>query len=743
MQKVSKEYKESMKQQLRNRSYVKINIGVINQEAQRNAYVTNTKDLEVYSNMDIFEERPGGNRDYASLEHGYTKVDGSVYFLPEDPGLYMSRCTATALLVNEDQAQELRLGFHTAALDIKGITINFGENYPVDFEIIGSHNTVQVTGNELQDYRTEEVFEMTTTIIIRATKMRSLGSRLRIYNVMFGVGLLFDYSKITETNHIMKADQINQDLPSVDFNFRIENMNREFDIENKSSSINFLETGQNIEIEYGYELDDATIEWLKGGTLKLSGWKSNDAEAEFDAVDLLVYMDDTYIKGKYHPEGISLYDLAVEVLDDAGIEPETYSIDNYLKSIKVKNPIPITTHKEALQIIANAGRCTLFINRFGMVSMKSSFMPEYAITSNGEAAYSRLGNIQKDDEKIYYASYEGNSLALDGKHYFLPAGGKYLNIGYVSKQISDGTGIFQTPPVLTINAEASFTTFGLYIRFADHPPEEFDITIYNSVNEIETIQVTDNTEQIYFINHEFSDFNKMVLTFRKLAVHNRLKIDYIKFGETTDYTLSYDDMTKTPTGMQLAKIKELQVIRTNYTKSTQEVNELVSEEVNVSASERVFTATFEEFGYDLASSCEGYQVDIIESGAHYCVVQFRTYPKSKTLLKISVTGKCMGISNSRLTRSINLRGETKVWENPLISEADHAADVLDWLTAYFEADKEYEIDFRGDPCLDANDTLYIENKYNDKLKGRIYHHEIHTSSTLTGKIKARREMDVD
>lgn len=63
-------------------------------------------------------------------------------------------------------------------------------------------------------------------------------------------------------------------------------------------------------------------------------------------------------KGQYYETGITLYDLAVLVLEDAGVAQEDYYLDTYLKKITVYNPLPNVRHKEALQIIANAGRCS-------------------------------------------------------------------------------------------------------------------------------------------------------------------------------------------------------------------------------------------------------------------------------------------------------------------------------------------------------------------------------------------------
>lgn len=52
--------------------------------------------------------------------------------------------------------------------------------------------------------------------------------------------------------------------------------------------------------------------------------------------------------------------MALEVLESAGITDEReYYIDPYLKKIIVYNPLPVVSHAEALQIIANAGRCAL------------------------------------------------------------------------------------------------------------------------------------------------------------------------------------------------------------------------------------------------------------------------------------------------------------------------------------------------------------------------------------------------
>lgn len=75
MQKVSKAYKESMKSSLRERAYIMISFGLVNQEAQAKATVDNGS-YAYYSNKDnIFGEHIDDTV-YATLEEEFTKVDG-------------------------------------------------------------------------------------------------------------------------------------------------------------------------------------------------------------------------------------------------------------------------------------------------------------------------------------------------------------------------------------------------------------------------------------------------------------------------------------------------------------------------------------------------------------------------------------------------------------------------------------------------------------------------------------------
>ena len=223
---------------------------------------------------------------------------------------------------------------------------------------------------------------------------------------------------------------ISEELPSIDFDATVDNQDRAYDIENEESSVNFLEIGQSIEAVYGQALDNGSIEWIPGVTLFLKKWSADDDEMSFSASDRFDSMDGTYYRGNYHKDGISLYDCADDVLQDAGVDSRDYWLDPYLKEVMIVNPIPVVAHKEALQLIANAGRCVLYQDRTGKIYLKSSFLPDMTASSDNEAYFSHAAAVLEKEAKDAYALTGRDYTVSDGSVYFLPKeqeGAAYLN----------------------------------------------------------------------------------------------------------------------------------------------------------------------------------------------------------------------------------------------------------------------------------------------------------------------------
>lgn len=737
MQKVSKAYKESMKSSLRERAYIMISFGLVNQEAQAKATVDNGS-YAYYSNKDnIFGEHIDDTV-YATLEEEFTKVDGSMFFLPRatEGGRYYDTGIVSDKLVSEARC-EVIISLNTIATDFKGLTINFGENYPVDFDIVGSTGqTIEFRGNTKSKWSTEEVLENTTYIKLVFYKMKNPQSRLRIYSIMFGYGLVYYNDSVMSSALDSYVSPIGADVPQFDFSVTLKNYDHYFNVDNPNSAINYLETGQEMDIMYGYQTPGSdTIEWIQGNHLWCSEWESDDNTATIRCQDIFRNTDGEYVRGLYSAAGKSYYALAEEILKDAGISE--YYIDPRLKKLYSNNPIPRVKYKEALQIIANACRCVLTQSRDGKVQIKSNFMPSASIATNGEETYSNAANVLTDTPKVEYATLAGNYTPTDGTMFFLPRNGKAaLTTGYVSKEISGANGTFTKNPVVTITMEAIRAYYGLKLVFGTALPAAFTIRTYKGSEPVNEYPVEkDEISTTSIILRDFDDFDVMKIEFTKtVKPYNRIVLNYFSLSDVVDFTMNRRDMTSSPKAIKQELIKEVIVPCYTYQENNREEN-LVYEDIDVVAGE-VETYYIQDPSY-------GYKVKLDEIEGKATVVAWSNYFVTIKFnvtgsFKLEVQGYRYKIVEKYATVSLNAHGKTVKWKNPLISNTTMANELAAWLADYYTAGIEYEYDTRGNPELDATDIVYQENEFHDGMRVNIYRHTVNFKQAFSGRVTARR-----
>lgn len=737
MQKVSKAYAESMKDSLRERGYIMISFGVVNQEAQANARVESGDFAHFSNEKNLF----GGLDDltvYATLEENFTRVDGSMFFLPRQgsPASYYDTGLVSANLVS-DGIVEVTIDLHITATDFRGITINFGENYPVDFDFVTDKGqTVEFRGNDKAVFNTEEVLEQVTKLTLVIRKMKNPHSRLRIYSFRFGYGLVYHNDSVMASTLESYVSPIGADIPQIDFSVTLKNYDKYFNVDNPKSAINFLETGQEMDIYYGYQLPDSEeIEWIRGNHLWCSEWESDDYTATIRCQDVFRSMDSEYYKGLYRESGKSYFDLAVEVLRDAG--QTKYYIDPRLKHLYSKNPIPRVQHKQALQIIANACRCVLTQTREGTIQIKSNFVPEAEASCNGETPYSNIANIIRTGTKDEYATLGTDYTTADGKMFFLPrtTDKMTLNTGFVSSSISDADGKFQTNPVITLVQEAQCLYHGVKMVFGNTLPSGIVIRTYNNGDLVDDYTVTEEIEKTLVVLHDFDDFDTMEVEFTGTAKpHNRIVLNYFTFGDITNFTMERTDMTSSPKAIKQELVKE--VIVPCYSYQLNPVEEtLVSEEVSVLAGEvQTFFVGEPSYGFRATLDDSAANVEIISWGNYYITVKFKVGGN----YRLEVLGHRYKIIERYAKKVLNLRGKTVKWENPLMSDMTMAQDLADWLGDYYKSGIEYEYTTRGNPEIDANDVVYQENEFHTGMKVTIYRETLHFNQSFSGKVITRR-----
>lgn len=403
MQQVSDAYKESMKSTLREQAYIRVSFGLFNQEAQANSTVSDG-DYAYFSNADNLFVNHSYEPTYATLEENFMRVDGSMRFLSANSAY--DSCLVSEKLVSEAPCTVV-IQMNSGVIDFKGMTIDFGDNYPVDFDVkTDSGQTLEVRGNSDSQWITDEAFLGATTVTMTFTAMKNPKSRLRIYSIMFGFGMKFDNTTIISANQSSYTSLISEALPQIDFSVQLENYNHAFNLDNPTSVINYLESGQPVKVEYGYKSPGANeIEWIPGGVFECAEWEANDTSATIKCQDTLRNLAGDYYKGKA-PDvnwGESLYSMANDVLQFAGVDE--YDIDYSLKDMSSNLPVPRVSCREALQIIANAAHSIIDYDRNGQIKIRPLSNDVIDFTMEKADMLSSPKTVKQEQIKDLYVSW--------------------------------------------------------------------------------------------------------------------------------------------------------------------------------------------------------------------------------------------------------------------------------------------------------------------------------------------------
>ena len=185
MQYVSSEYKAAMKQAARNKSYMRISLGLINQAAQTAAEVQ-SGGFTYFSDLIKPLSSESVSKVYATFENNFAKVDRSMYFLPRKGSgkSFYNSGIITEELCGQGGQPAVLIEFNTAdPVDIKGLTLEFGDAYPVKFTVQTDEGEFEYE-NGSSSFKTEETFNNTTFMRIVPTEMKNGIARFRIYNIL-------------------------------------------------------------------------------------------------------------------------------------------------------------------------------------------------------------------------------------------------------------------------------------------------------------------------------------------------------------------------------------------------------------------------------------------------------------------------------------------------------------------------------------------------------------------------------
>lgn len=197
-------------------------------------------------------------------------------------------------------------------------------------------------------------------------------ARARLAQLYFGIIDVHTQADTTEITQEFKISPINNELYSATVNYKIDNFDKVYNIDNPQGIYEYITDQQPIKIEYSMD----GSEWITAGNLLTDGQaKIENNLTEIKGIDKIQFMNDTYYKDVYRSTAISLYDLAMNVLSDFGWELNEYGeypydLDAGLQSIYTLGTLPVVKHSECLQMIAFAANMGCWVDDRGYICIK-------------------------------------------------------------------------------------------------------------------------------------------------------------------------------------------------------------------------------------------------------------------------------------------------------------------------------------------------------------------------------------
>lgn len=447
MQAVSTAYQTEMKKTNRGQGYMKITFGLIDIDAGPDA-VYSDNDHIYFSRTTALSKIDGvPEASYATFEKDRLRADGKQLipsrFYPIAQG-YVSNAISGADCTFEP-CPVISIDF-TKTHKCAALTFVFDQttgDHPSELRVIAWREGAVIvdhteTGIDSSSYVLRENLEHFDRLQLIFIKSSKPYHRARLQQVTFGMGILFENSTINSATIIGDVDPISRRLPANTLDFTVINLNGMYNPDNPKGVWEAIEQQSPVRVEYGQRLtagltwedvgaetwedmeltDWRTVyegggtEWVNCGNYLLDARPTVDNNlVKFKCRDAVAYMTGTYYKGRYQPAGATLYDLAVDVLEDAGLpvlydDVKPYIVDESLKSIMTTAYLPVRRHNECLQLIAHAGRCILWTDRKGIVRLEPNHVREDNYTVSFDSQYKKpkvekLPTLREVRTKLY------------------------------------------------------------------------------------------------------------------------------------------------------------------------------------------------------------------------------------------------------------------------------------------------------------------------------------------------------
>jgi hypothetical protein len=746
MKSVSNAYKASMKAMLRNRSYVRITFGNVDTTAATDGEWESNGAASI-SEFETVDYAYQYGDTYAALELNRWALDGKTLIVPTREDVQDGFISS---LMSDGEGNFSTPPVITREFSLKhifpGLTLTFDtrqQEWPLevtaDFYLNG----------EVVDTQTVSITSVQTTISTTATEIDKVTitfdrclpyRRPRLENVLYGLNVQFVNKDIVSTQQKHDVDPLSRRLPTETMQFTILDYEHKYDPDNPAGIYAYVDKNSPIEIQFGYELPDGSVEWLKPDNYVLNAKPSaQNNQATFNGTGLIGSLTGTFYKSKLGSK--SLYDMAQEVLLDAGLTlteqgENPWEIDNALKNMFTTAALPIDTHMNCLQLIAHAACCRLYTDDDNIIHIRPFGVTVIGIyngvwADNGHVWFSEWDTIDKGNtaENIY-ATFELNRWTLGGDSQIILPDNNAGQRGYISEAMTGADGSFTNPPVFTKTFDVPHDLPVLAIRFdtvLNEFPGAVQVKYYHDDILLDTQTAAIDSVEVYVSSNLAIECTKIEVTMIGNLPYRRGRVTKVYYRET-DFTLDFTSIGEN--SQKISKIDELKsvsVARYSYTASND--------------TSTLFEGTTTETELHVEFSGLAQDVQISVSGG--TLVSSNIYARAADLVlssgtkTVTITGKTLTENSVVVSYPVAQSGEIDKEENPLITNDTMCQALANHVKSYLQMRNTYEASYRGNPEMEVGDIIGLQTLYTDEMDALILVDEITFDGSLSGKMTVK------
>lgn len=746
MKSVSNAYKASMKAMLRNRSYVRITFGNVDTTAATDGEWESNGAASI-SEFETVDYAYQYGDTYAALELNRWALDGKTMIVPTGEDVQDGFISS---LMSDGEGNFSTPPVITREFSLKhifpGLTLTFDtrqQEWPLevtaDFYLNG----------EVVDTQTVSITSVQTTISTTATEVDKVTitfdrclpyRRPRLENVLYGLNVQFVNKDIVSTQQKHDVDPLSRRLPTETMQFTILDYEHKYDPDNPAGIYAYVDKNSPIEIQFGYELPDGSVEWLKPDNYVLNAKPSaQNNQATFNGTGLIGSLTGTFYKSKLGSK--SLYNMAEEVLLDAGLTlteqgTNPWEIDEALKDMFTTAALPIDTHMNCLQLIAHAACCRLYTDDDNIIHIRPFGVTVIGIyngvwADNGHVWFSEWDTIDKGNTaENTYATFELNRWTLGGDSQIILPDSNAGQRGYISEAMTGADGSFTNPPVFTKTFDVPHDLPVLAIRFdtvLNEFPGAVQVKYYHDDTLLDTQTAAIDSVEVYVSSNLAIECTKIEVTMIGNLPYRRGRVTKVYYRET-DFTLDFTSIGEN--SQKISKIDELKsvsVARYSYTAS------------NDTSTLYEGTTTETELHVEFSGLAQDVQISV--SGG--TLVSSNIYARAADLVlssgtkTVTITGKTLTENSVVVSYPVAQSGEIDKEENPLITNDTMCQALADHVKSYLQMRNTYEASYRGNPEMEVGDIIGLQTLYTDEMDALILVDEITFDGSLSGKMTVK------